>query len=166
MTLIIDMTQHHVAVYTSERHSLLTTGVLIPFGLSDEDEIAALGKQLLPEIANMELCTEDQAPFLVRQVDHYSVHIKGLFAPIGRINIIALLDPGAVIRRFYDYKITIQPNFSFVIEDETGDVIDNYHGAGCKSVDDAYEVAKAVIEGIHSSMEDSDPMGAYHGRNE
>lgn len=73
--------------YVGERGDVLTTGCYVT-----KDDDSNINEQLKQEIANIE-CEKVDELMIVNQVDHWSVHVKGRFTPIGRIYALAMLDP-------------------------------------------------------------------------
>ena len=72
-------------VYWSYRNGIMTTGSYIT--PTDDRNIM---EQLHPEICKFEGEKEIQ---IVEQVTHWTVHVRGQFAPIGKIYVLAMLDP-------------------------------------------------------------------------
>ncbi len=73
------------AVYVSCRRGIMTTGSYV----TPTDD-CNLFEQLADEICKFE--GEDEV-MIVRQTTEWTVHVRGLHAPIGRINVLAMLDP-------------------------------------------------------------------------
>ena len=72
------------AFYVNERGEVHTTGVYIT--PSDDTNIHV---QLKPEIEQL----ENEPVTIINQVDHFSVHVECRFSPIGRIYVLAMLNP-------------------------------------------------------------------------
>lgn len=66
---------------------VLTTGCYVT-----KDDESNIDKQMKREIANIE-GEKPEELMIVSQVDHWSVHVPGRFAAIGRIYALAMLDP-------------------------------------------------------------------------
>lgn len=81
----MDITQMCPAFYVSERGEVHTTGVYIT--PSDDRHIH---EQLVPMIREIE---NEESIMIAKQVDSFTVHVHGRFTPIGRIYVLAMLDP-------------------------------------------------------------------------
>lgn len=81
----IDMTEYQPAFYINERGDVHTTAVFV--SASDDSRIHT---QLKHEICSIE--NEDDV-IIVQRVDSWVVGVRGRHTPIGRIYVLAMLDP-------------------------------------------------------------------------